>query len=334
MSKCAELSLSQFLRETTSADKVSVNMGNLLNGGAIQENRAITVTIKGGNFAGTHEMVLRTEALTTVPESRRLEQQFAILKVANTAGVKVPTPYWYCGEPSVLGKPFYLMKRLKGEALGIRITRAGQQPSLAAALGRELARIHNIQPPQIGLSFLEPVSASPALDSIAKYRVYLDELPEPHPTLEWTLRWLENRAPDSCSTVLCHRDFRTGNYMVHEGALTGVLDWEFAGWGDPYEDIGWFCARYWRFSAPEFEAGGIAGRDVFYDAYESSSGRKLESKLITYWETMAHVRWAVIALQQSMRYRAGGEPSLDLALIGRRLAELEYECLRLTGVIK
>ena len=81
MSKCAELSLCQFLRETTSADKVSVNMGNLLNGGAIQENRAITVTIEGGNFAGTHEMVLRTEALTTVPESRRLEQQFAMLKV-------------------------------------------------------------------------------------------------------------------------------------------------------------------------------------------------------------------------------------------------------------
>ena len=130
MSKCAELSLSQFLRETTSADKVSVNMGNLLNGGAIQENRAITVTINGGNFAGTQEMVLRTEALTTVPESRRLEQQFAILKVANTAGVKVPAPYWYCGEPSILGKPFYLMKRLKGEALGIRITRAGQQPTL------------------------------------------------------------------------------------------------------------------------------------------------------------------------------------------------------------
>ena len=49
---------------------------------------------------------------------------------------------------------------------------------------------------------------------------------------------------------------------------------------------------------------------------------------------MAHVRWAVIALQQSMRHRSGEEPSLELALIGRRLAELEYECLRLTGAMK
>jgi len=36
-------------------------------------------------------------------------------------------------------------------------------------------------------------------------------------------------------------------------------------------------------------------------------------------------------LQQSMRHRSGTEPSLELALIGRRLAELEYECLKLTG---
>ena len=79
MSKCAELSLSQFLRNDL-ADKVSKH-GKLAKRWRDPENRAITVTIKGGNFAGTHEMVLRTEALTTVPESRRLEQQFAILKL-------------------------------------------------------------------------------------------------------------------------------------------------------------------------------------------------------------------------------------------------------------
>ena len=86
--------------------------------------------------------------------------------------------------------------------------------------------------------------------------------------------------------------------------------------------------------APELEAGGIAPRNVFYNAYEHASGRTLDVELIAYWETMAHVRWAVIALQQSMRHRSGGEMSLELALIGRRLAELEYECLRLTGVMK
>jgi hypothetical protein len=45
------------------------------------------------------------------------------------------------------------------------------------------------------------------------------------------------------------------------------------------------------------------------------------------------VRWAVIALQQAMRHRSGDEPSLELALIGRRLAEIEYECLNLTRAL-
>jgi hypothetical protein len=42
---------------------------------------------------------------------------------------------------------------------------------------------------------------------------------------------------------------------------------------------------------------------------------------------MAHARWAVIALQQGERFVGGGEASLDLALTGRRIAELEFEML-------
>ena len=55
--------------------------------------------------------------------------------------------------------------------------------------------------------------------------------------------------------------------------------------------------------------------------------------IIPYWEVMAHVRWAIVALHQCARHRSGEEPSLDMALVGRRLAELEYEILILTGAI-
>jgi aminoglycoside phosphotransferase (APT) family kinase protein len=325
--------LGPFIRDAAGAESVTVEDGNLLTGGAIQENRALTVTIRGGRFDGRHDLVLRAEAAATIAESRPLEQQFKLLKAAETAGVTVPAPLWYCGDAAVAGKPFYLMRRIAGEALGIRITRQGPQPALAEALAQELARIDTIAPPQADLEFLQPVSASPALDAVALYRRYLDEMPEPHPVLEWTLRWLETNAPPASETVLCHRDFRTGNYMVDDGELTGVLDWEFAGWGDPHEDVAWFCARCWRFSAPKLESGGIAERSLFQRAYEQASGRRLDPVQIRYWEAMAHVRWAVIALQQAMRHRSGNEPSLELALIGRRLAELEYECLNLTGAL-
>ena len=327
------MSLDGFIRCAAGAESVKTEEGHLLAGGAIQQNRAMKVVIRGGEFEGTHEMVLRAEAPATIAESRPLTHQFKLLEAAKRAAINAPRPYWCCEDPEITGKPFYLMERVFGEALGVRITRAGAQPDLAAQLGEELARIHDIKQSQDGLEFLEDVQVSPALDAIAKYRSYLDELPEPHPVLEWTLRWLELAASPSPEIVLCHRDFRTGNYMVEGGKLTGILDWEFAGWGDPHEDIAWFCARCWRFSGVELEAGGIAERQIFYQAYEQGSGRRLNPKTIAYWEAMAHVRWAVIALQQSMRHRSGLERSLELGLIGRRVSEIEYECLRLTGAL-
>ena len=137
------------------------------------------------------------------------------------------------------------------------------------------------------------------------------------------------RAPVG-TVVLCHRDFRTGNYMVEDGRLTGILDWEFAGWGEPEEDIAWFCAKCWRFGAVDLEAGGIAPREPFTEAYEEASGRTLDSSRVAYWEVMAHVRWAVIACQQAARHLSGLEESLELALTQHVVPELELEVLRLT----
>ena len=67
-------------------------------------------------------------------------------------------------------------------------------------------------------------------------------------------------APPPGRVCLIHADFRTGNYLVDEGELTAILDWEFAAFGDPLEDLGWMLVRYWRFGAYEREAGGIGSR--------------------------------------------------------------------------
>lgn len=324
--------LARFIAIQSGAEDVRIDRNDLLVGGAIQENRALDVDMVGGGEPGPLALVLRTEALSSVPESRPLDQQFAMLSAAHQAGVTVPEPLWYCDNSSVIGRPFYIMRRIAGEALGSRIVRNAPHDRLMQRLGEELAVIHTITPPRDDLVFLDLPRTGPAQDSIAKYRAYLDAEPEPHPVLEWGLRWLELNAPITAEIVLAHHDFRTGNYMVDGKALTGILDWEFAGWSDPHEDIAWFCAKCWRFGS-DFEAGGIADRDVFYDAYEAKSGRKIDRNIIAYWEVMAHLRWAVVALHQCARHRSGEEPSLDLALVGRRLAELEHEILVLTGVM-
>ena len=106
---------------------------------------------------------------------------------------------------------------------------------------------------------------------------------------------------------------------------------------DPLENsigtagLGWFCAECWRFGRPELEAGGIAPRDAFYRGYETESGMRIDDAAVRYWEVVAHLRWAVVALEQGHRHLSGLEPSLELALTGRIVPELELAVLRATG---
>jgi aminoglycoside phosphotransferase (APT) family kinase protein len=181
------------------------------------------------------------------------------------------------------------------------------------------------------LSFLGAPDGNPALAEVETLRRTLDDIGAARPAIEWGLRWAEKHAPDCAAPALVHRDFRTGNYMVDESGLTAILDWEFAGWGDPMEDIGWFCAECWRFGRTKLEAGGIAAREAFYRGYRDQGGREIDDEAVRFWEVMAHLRWAVIALEQGHRHISGVEPSLELALTGRITPELERSIVRDTA---
>lgn len=326
--------LEHFIAEHAQAGRVTIRQLSRLSGGAIQDNWLLDLSLEGGPQAGELAVVLRTDAPSAVQVSHSRAQEFALLKVAFAAGVTVPEPLWLCENKSLLGRPFFIMRRVGGTAAAHRLVKdsrlGGDRRVLAERLGEELARIHAIRPPQTELAFLPLSAEAPARRAIRRFREYLDSHPQPHPLLEWGLRWLERHAPPPAELVLCHRDYRTGNYMVDEQGLTGILDWEFAGWSDPLEDIGWFCARCWRFGAPEREAGGIGEREDFYRGYERAAGRPLAREQVYYWEVLAHVNWAVIALQQAARQVSGEEDSLLLALTGQIVPELEYEILRMT----
>jgi len=121
---------------------------------------------------------------------------------------------------------------------------------------------------------------------------------------------------------------------VDSGALNGILDWEFAAWSDPDEDLGWFCARGWRFGRDQREAGGAGTREAFYRGYESASGVPPDAGAVAYWEVMAAVRWAILALQQGQRHLAGTQRSLELALTARLAPDMELDALNLVERIR
>jgi aminoglycoside phosphotransferase (APT) family kinase protein len=336
----AQERLTGFVAQAAGARRATIASLAPLRGGAIQENWSIDITLEGGAGSGGHPLVLRTDAPSRVAASHGRAQEYALLKLARAAGVAVPEPLWLCSDPAVIGRAFYLMRRVPGVAAGHRIVKdlslGGARNALAERLGQELARIHAVTPqtvarlaPDRSFDFLTPASAHPGLDRVQLYRGYLDELGDPHPALEWGLRWLELHSRPASEITLVHQDFRTGNYLVDERGLTAILDWEFCAWGDPMSDIGWFCAKCWRFGATDREAGGIAARAPFYRGYEAASGRRIDPTAVHYWEVAAHVRWAVIALQQAARHLSGAQRSLELALTGRLLPELELEILNL-----
>ncbi len=336
----AHPALEDFLRVSAGARAATIVAATPLTSGAIQENWRLEVAFDGGALPGRQDLVLRRDSATQIATSLSRPEEFAVLRVVWDAGVTVPEPLWLCTDSQVLGTPFYLMRHLTGVALGHTVVAdaslGGDREALAERLGAELAKIHRITPPAPGLEFLAPPVPDPARHAIKSYRSFLDRLGRPHPGLEWGLRWCEAHVPPTGDPggeiVLTHQDFRSGNYLVDERGLTAVLDWEFAAWGDPVADLGWFCAKCWRYGRPDLEAGGIAAREPFYRGYERASGREIDPEAVAYWELMAHLRWAVIALQQGARTLGGGEASLELALTGRLYPpELELEILRRTA---
>ncbi|MBE7245507.1 MAG: phosphotransferase family protein [Actinomycetospora chiangmaiensis] len=330
------IALTDWLRACLDAPDLTIEAVETLGGGSIQENWMLRCALRGD----ARRFVLRKDSPATIASSRPRAQEFAIMQAAFRAGVRVPEPVGFCTDPGVVGAPFAVMRLVDGVGLGPRIAKdlslGGDRERLAEDLGRELAKIHAVLAgsrgaPDGDLAFLGTPDPRPALAQIRTLRGTLDAIRAPRPAIEWGLRWAERHAPDCPEPTLAHRDFRTGNYMVDAHGLTAILDWEFSGWGDPMEDIGWFCAECWRFGQTRLEAGGIAPRGAFYRSYERESGRRINAASVRFWEVMAHLRWAVIALEQGFRHISGIEPSLELALTGRIPPELERSVLRATA---
>lgn len=323
--------LEAWAAKATAAQKVEVARAEKLSGGAVQENWRIDVLVEGGLHAGAHRWALRTDAAASLAVSLDRTAEFGVVSAAHEAGVKVAAPIARCEDAGIIGAQFMIQAFVMGEGQGRRLTRDPHVdewgPHVARQLGEELAKVHRIRPERGGLGFLPQPMLSPAKSEVARLRAALDNAADPRPALEYVLTWLHDNDPGSDVLTLVHGDYRTGNYLVDEGDLAAILDWEFAHWGDPHEDIGWLTAKCWRFGQNAKAAGGIAPLAPFLEGYRSVAHNGIDESLLPYWQILAAARWAAIAVLQGDRYRLGGENSLELALTGLMVSELELECL-------
>ncbi|HVO54707.1 MAG TPA: phosphotransferase family protein [Solirubrobacterales bacterium] len=249
-------------------------------------------------------------------------QEWEALRAAHATGVAVAEPLWLSEDRSGV-----VMRRLEGEAIAPRILReegfAAARGKLLAQLAAALAAIHSIPAAQVP-SAPRRAGARGELDAI---EAELDRLGDPHPTLELGLRWLRQRLPTGHGPALVHGDFRMGNMLVDEAGLVAVLDWELVHVGDPAEDLGWLCARTWRFGRDQLPAAGLGSREQLLATYREAGGADVGLEELRFWETLAALRWGVLTIRQLHEHLSGARPSLELAAIGRRTSEAEWDLL-------
>lgn len=312
-----------------------------LSGGACQDNYLLDLKVDSGEFSGEHRLVFRTDKGASLLASLSRIDEFKVCELTSNAGVKTPKPYWLETDTSVIGNPFYFMERISGKATGRYIVKDPSlnkiRKSLTEELAENLAKIHQLTPiickdEDLKKNLTRHKGQDPnsiAGEAVLDLRELLVTLKEPHPAMELIFNWLEKNAVDTDCEVLVHGDFRTGNFMVSPEGLQGIVDWEFAHWGDRHEDVAWLCMRDWRFGKLNKEAGGFADRKEFYSLYEKYSGIPLDPKKVIFWEIMGNIRWAVGSAQQAERHLSGADKGIELAAIGRRTCEMEFEAMRL-----
>jgi aminoglycoside phosphotransferase (APT) family kinase protein len=226
-----------------------------------------------------------------------------------------------------LGNPFLVCDFVRGETIVRRIQRALDDDGRAVLLqqcAEALASIHRADPTDIGLS---------SADQLDSWRNELDEMGDTTATFEWAFRWLERNQPvGTGDSVLVHGDFRMGNLIIDTDAprLAAVLDWELTHMGSRAEDLAWFCIRAWRFGAPRsLNAGGLGSIEAFLSAYERASAITMDRKTFHWWLVSATLRWGIICRYQAERHLSGQTRSVELATIGRRVCETEWDLLNL-----
>jgi aminoglycoside phosphotransferase (APT) family kinase protein len=297
----------------------------LLSGGASRVTSAFDLV--GGD--GTRRpLILQQDRGRGLAGPGRVRVEVALLRAAAAVGVPVPGVVALgVDEADGLGPGWVVVERIEGETIPRKILRdaewAGPRSALTAQCARALAAIHALAPDDIvGLA---------DGDLLRDPLTYLDALGETRPALEFGARWLQLHRPPPGRRVPVHGDFRLGNLLIGPDGLRAVLDWELAHAGDPAEDLGWLCAPAWRFGGAG-AVGGFGEVSELLAAYVAAGGDDIEPARLTWWVVYATVKWAVICAMQASSHLSGTTRSVELAAIGRRVCESEWDLFVLLGL--
>ena len=195
-----------------------------------------------------------------------------------------------------------ILGRLDGSADWNALLDDAERAAICHEFADSLAKLHTLdaaalQIPGMRMPRSRTEAATNELDAweaILNARVH-----RPTPVVRFAFDWMRRHAPACDETVLCHGDPGPGNFMHRGGRLTGLIDWEFAHYGDPLDDIGWMAFRG--------RGGGMAAwpLEAIFRRYSEVSGRELDRRRIEFYQLFTMLRMAVCCLV-AMDNRKGG----------------------------
>jgi aminoglycoside phosphotransferase (APT) family kinase protein len=248
--------------------------------------------------------------------------------VLDHSDVPMADLYWLERDPRVLGMPFYVMERLRGV---VPVQWRGKDPSVFPSdearreIGRQFvdiqARIHAIDWRAAGLGLPGSAWADPA----ASARSWIDHWADYYeasvlvelPLLRYAIGWLRANAACSGTLTLCHGDYRIGNFMLLDGRINGIFDWELAHVSDPVEDIAYSGLPLFRGRNPLLSQ--LLARDEYFARYEELTGLRIDPDVFHFWTVLGLLKAAASHLRGSRAFEEARIRDLRLAAMGHQV---------------
>jgi aminoglycoside phosphotransferase (APT) family kinase protein len=284
----------------------------------------------GGDEGGDEER--RGVAVRIEPEDGLLapydiEGQFALHRaVLDRSEVPMADLYWLERDPSVLGMPFYVMERVEGV---VPVQWRGDDPEVFPTpearrdLGHQFvdieAQIHGIDWAAAGLDALPGArrAEDAALTEIERWeRYYRDSVLIELPVVNAAVAWLKANAVSSGRLVLCHGDYRIGNFMVRDGRIVAIFDWELAHIGDPIEDIAYSGSPLFRGRNPMLSH--LLPPEEYFDRYEERTGLRVEPEVFRFWTVLGMVKQTASHIRATRAYEDRRTDDVRLAAMGHQ----------------